>query len=210
MLTTGTGKKKTKEPRAIIETQGDAMNLPSDHGHYACLLTFLTAFQLSLQQANNSAKSFVARTSKKQLCVLTVMLFALSGPVCVLATTPPPDASYLIVEPGTVQVGMTYDVYIKRSDQKKLAAPTVEASQGSGVAIKEPPAPRLIDDDHTLVVRVEIRTDAAVATTKLRVKYKDESGNAVESAVDLKVVGKQPLPPQPTPEGLRKLTLCGR
>jgi|GEM_PF-3802522 len=179
------------------------MKLEFDRGsHRVCLSTFPYVLEYKKERRARTANISVTRTLKNQLCIFGALLFALSGPLSVFSTTLADDPTKLTVEPGTVQLGMTYDAYIKRVDHKKLTGAKVEASEGSGVTIKDSPAPRLIDDDQTLVFRIEVRNDATVATTKLRVKYKDENGKDVETTVDLVVIGKQPLKPQPTPNGI--------
>lgn len=165
-----------------------------------CRSTFSTALAFRTGHRASAPKSSVTRTLKQYLCMFAAILLAIGSPISALSADSPSDPNKLTIEPNKVQLGMTYDVYISRSDGKPFSnLPTVESSAGSGVNVKER---HLLNDNKTLIAQVEIRNDATVATTKLRVKYKDENGKDVETTVDLAVIAKQPLKPQPTPNGI--------
>jgi hypothetical protein len=113
------------------------MNLEFDRGsHCVPSSTFPSVLEYEKERRARTAKSSVTQTLKKQLCIVSTILLALSGPLSAFSTTLATDPSKLTVEQGTVQLGMTYDAYIKRVDHKKLTGAKVEASEGSGVSVR--------------------------------------------------------------------------
>src|SRR5437016_2411626 len=136
------------------------MKLKYDRGSvFVCLSTLPTALESLMRHGAKAAKSSVAPTLKKHLCMVAAILLAIGSPASAFSAGLPSDPSNLTIEPNKVQLGMTYDVYISRSDDKPLTNATVASSAGSGVNVKEY---HLINDKKTLIAQLEIGNDATV------------------------------------------------
>jgi len=103
-----------------------------------------------------------------------------------------------IIEPNTLQIGGTYDVYIK-TDPISTFDPTkvkVTASSGSGINLIGDP--QIADNKHVLTIKCEVTSGSQPGTTKLQIK---EEGKML-GLVDLTIISFRPIAQQPVPKDI--------
>lgn len=116
------------------------------------------------------------------------------------------DPQVLSIAPDKLPLGAKYDVFVKRADGGTFASVSaVKPPEGSVLTVSEDPPPSLIDEGHTLVVRLEVSPAAPIGVATLMVTYEDADKKEHTSSVDVTITGKQPLAPQPTPDGIREV-----
>src|SRR5947209_5430219 len=104
-----------------------------------------------------------------------------------------------IVEPNTLQIGDTYDVYIK-TDPVSTFDPTkvkVTPSNGSGINCGNG-NPQGADNNHVLTIKCDVTSGSQPGTTKLQIK---EEGKML-GLVDLTIISFRPVAQQPVPKNI--------